>query len=117
MRKAALLAYQVREPYALAIKVVTEFEPLKSGVEPEPAFILARLFLYSKTAVYRGQIRKGDINSQLTWSDSSLTTLVDSLSGLRKNIDIRFSELNGSFSLICEIESGIRITMFEIMLD
>ncbi len=58
MRKAALIAHQTKEPQILPIKVVTEFEPIPLQIEPKPEQILARLFVYTRHAVFRGEIKK-----------------------------------------------------------
>ena len=44
---------------------------------------------------------RSDINSQLAWSNHSLMTLMDSLSGRKRDIEVRFSELNNHLTLIC----------------
>lgn len=112
-----MILHQVQEPHPLPVRVITEFEPLLHLPEPKSAQTLARLFLYTKHSVYRGEITKGDINSQLAWNENSIGTLVDSLSGKRTSIDVRFNEASRNMGLICEIDSGIRITLFDIVLQ
>lgn len=117
MRKAALTTHEVREPRTLLIRIITEFEPQHHYVEPKPDQVLARLFLYTREAVFQGTICKKDLNSQLAWSETSMNTLVDSLSGRRDSIDIRFDVESSNMILVCEIESKIRITLFSIELE
>lgn len=117
MRKAALTTHEVREPYPLSIRIITEFELLHHYIEPKPDEVLANLFLYTKESIFMGRIFKKDLNSQLAWNETSMNTLVHSLSGKRDSIDIRFDIGKCNMILVCEIETRIRITLFNIFLS
>ena len=91
MIRAAVLSHRVREPYPLDIKIITEFAEVQQLVQDDPNCTIARLYLYTNIKAYGGKILRGDINKQVAWSDNFIKTLVDSLSGRRSNIDLRFS--------------------------
>lgn len=70
--------------------------------------------MYANEHVYHGELKGQHINSQLTWNDESLTALTDSLNGKRQNANIRFKEDEMILTLICEIRTGINVTIFDI---
>lgn len=115
MQKAFMIAHQVRQPNLLPIKLLSTFCKL-DGNEPPPGTQLASFNLYTKNTVFEGELYKGQINSQLTWNEQCIAALTQSLNGRRNNIEIEFNEIDGQLSLICEIESGIHVKMFNIIL-
>ena len=91
MIRASVLSHRVREPYPLDIKIITEFTDIQLLTQDDPHSIIARLYLYTNSMVYVGKISRHNINRKVEWSDHFVKTLVDSLSGRRPNIDLRFS--------------------------
>jgi hypothetical protein len=91
MRRACMIVHQVKEPTVLNIRLLTEFDDLTvNGTNLDQR--IAHFFLYTKDAVYEGELKKIDINIQLTWNEKCISALTDSLNGKRTNIDIKFIE-------------------------
>jgi hypothetical protein len=107
MRKAYMIVYQVREPFPLNIRLLTEFINLQTNGSSEDQRIAA-FILYTKSSVYEGELRKIDVNVQLSWNEQCISALTDALSGRKSNIEIKFyEEVDATrpteMSLICEI--------------
>lgn len=109
-----MISHQVRQP-SLFIKVLTEFDII-GHFEPPEDTKLAKIYVYTATNVYSGDLIKSNVNKQLAWNEHSITTMKDSLSGKRCNVEIKFTETSLKFSLICEVETGINIELFWIQM-
>lgn len=85
MRKAYMIVHQVREPFPLSIRLLTEFIDLQVGHNDDHQRI-AFFILYTKNGVYEGRLSKIDVNVQLAWNQQCITALTDALSGKKPNI-------------------------------
>jgi hypothetical protein len=120
-----MLQKKILSPSPMELKILTELDDnIPKLYRPHDDFKLAFITIYNDRTVFEGRLTGKCIAKQLSWNAESMNTLLECLKGKRDKVETKFFPVSKdhpnsayNFEMICEIGSGINLTLFSVQLQ